>query len=141
MGKPGGFWTKTSSTSRTFRHYLTQISLVRLIFAKKSSIVLKLLAFPLVSVMLVSILMASPFVPLLGREYCTALILGASEEENNSNETSNGKSFESKFFVFRNFFAVDPSFNQEQNLTSLRYVFQVLEHTIEILDPPPKELV
>jgi hypothetical protein len=103
--------------------------------------VLKLLAFPIVSVMLVSILMASPFVPLLGREYSTALILGASEEENNSNETANGKNFESKFFVFRNFFPVDPSFYQEQNLTSLGYVFQLMEHTIEILDPPPRKLV
>ncbi|WP_159076274.1 hypothetical protein [Flagellimonas amoyensis] len=102
---------------------------------------LKLLAFPFVSVMLVTILMASPFVPLLGREYSTALILGASEEENNSNETTSSKNFESKFLVFRNFFPVDPSFKQEHNLTSLRYVFQVLEHTIEILDPPPRELV
>ncbi|WP_318343762.1 hypothetical protein [Flagellimonas baculiformis] len=102
---------------------------------------LKLLAFPIVSVMLVSILMASPFVPLLGREYSTALILGSSEEENNSHETTNGKNFESKFFVFRNFFAVDPYFNQEQHLSSLRYIFQVMEHTVEILDPPPRELV
>lgn len=102
---------------------------------------LKLLALPIVSVMLVSILMASPFVPLLGREYSTALILGASEEENNSHETASSKNFDSKFFVFRNFFPVDPSFNQEQNLGSLRYIFQVLEHTVEILDPPPRELV
>lgn len=102
---------------------------------------LRLLAFPFVSLMLVTILMASPYVPLLGREYCAAIILGASEEENNSNETTNSKNLESKFFLLRYFFPQDPSFQQEQNTGSLGYVFRTLDCTIEILDPPPKELV
>ncbi|MCR9263739.1 MAG: hypothetical protein NXH86_06250 [Flavobacteriaceae bacterium] len=102
---------------------------------------LRLLAFPFVSVMLVTILMTSPLVPLLGKEYCTAIILGSSEEENNSNETTGSKSFESKYFLLRNFFPVDTSFNQEQDFNSLGYIFPVLDYTVEILDPPPRRLI
>jgi len=102
---------------------------------------LRLLAIPFVSVMLVTILMASPFVPLLGRDYCAALIVGSSEEENNSNETSATKNFESKYFLLRNFFPVDSSFQQEKNLNSMGYIFPVLEFTVEILDPPPRILI
>ncbi len=112
----------------------------QLIFAQNGAM-LRLLAIPFVSVMLVTILMASPFIPLLGREYCTALIIGSSEEENNGNETSAIKNFESKYFLLRNFFPVDLSFQQEKNLTSLRYIFPVLEFTVEILDPPPRRLI
>jgi hypothetical protein len=112
----------------------------QLIFAQNGAM-LRLLAIPFISVILVTILMASPFVPLLGREYCTALIIGSSEEENNSNETAPTKNFESKYFLLRNFFPVDASFQQEKNLNSMGYIFPVLEYTIEILDPPPKGLI
>ncbi len=108
---------------------------------QKNCIVLRLLALPFVSVILVTILMASPFVPLLGKEYCTAIILGSSEEENNSKETTGSKNFESKFFLLRNFFPVDSILNQEKNLDALTYIFRVLDCTIEILDPPPKRLI
>jgi len=85
--------------------------------------------------------MASPFVPLLGKEYCTAIILGSSEEENNGKETTSSKNFESKFYSLWNFFSVNPSFSQEKDATAIDYVFRVLDYTIEILDPPPRRLI
>lgn len=102
---------------------------------------LRLLAIPFISVMLATILMASPFVPLLGRDYCAALIVGSSEEENNSSETAPIKNIESKYFLLRHFFPVDASFQQEKNFNSMGYIFPVLEFTLEILDPPPKRLI
>ncbi|MEW2920495.1 MULTISPECIES: hypothetical protein [Flavobacteriaceae] len=101
---------------------------------------LRLLAIPFVSVILVTILMASPFVPLLGRECCTAMIIGSSEEENNNHEPSTVNNFESKYFLLRNFFPLNSSLQQKENLNALGYIFPILEFTVEILDPPPKRL-
>lgn len=103
--------------------------------------IMRILATPFISFMLVSILMTSSFIPLLGQEYNTAIILGASEEENNTHDTSNSKTFDSKYFVYKNFFSADLSINQENGDNTLGYVFTILEITLEILDPPPRKLV
>lgn len=103
--------------------------------------ILRRLALPIVSIVMVTILMASPLAPLLGKDYCTLIILGSSEEENNSHDTAESKVFDGKFFLLKNFFALDSSLKQEKQHSTLAYAFTVLEHTIEILDPPPKKLV
>lgn len=103
--------------------------------------ILRRLALPMVSIVMVAILMATPLTPYLGKDYCTLMILGSSEEENNSHDTAESKIFDGKFFLLKNFFSVDSSLKQEQQNNTLMYAFTVLEHTIEILDPPPKKLV
>jgi len=90
--------------------------------------------------MLVTILMTSPLVPLLGKEYCTLMVLGSSEEENN-NEISSSKHVDGKYFLLKNFLPVDMSLQQEQNLYVSGYIFPELDFTIEILDPPPRKLI
>lgn len=102
---------------------------------------MRILALPLASFLMVFILMTSSFVPLLGKEYSTAIIFGSSEEENNTHDTSNNKTFDSKYFLYKSFFAMDPSINQEKSNNALGYVFAVLEFTLETLDPPPRKLV
>lgn len=102
---------------------------------------MRILAVPFISFVLVTILMTSSFIPLLGQEYSTAIILGSSEEENNTHDTSNNKTYDSKYFVYKNFFSTDLSINQEKGDNTLGYVFTILEITLEILDPPPRILV
>ncbi|MCK0161340.1 hypothetical protein [Allomuricauda sp. F6463D] len=102
---------------------------------------MRILAIPFISFLLVSILMTSVFVPFLGQEHSTAIILNASEEENNSHDTSSSKVFDNKCFVSKNFFTTDSSINQEKNDNTLGYVFTVLEFTLETLDPPPRRLI
>lgn len=101
---------------------------------------LKILALPLVSLVLVAILMTSPLTPFLGKDYCTALILGSSEEENNNHDIGGTKIFDGKYFMLKNFLPMGPYPKTEHQQNSLDYAFTVLEFTIEILDPPPKQL-
>lgn len=103
--------------------------------------ILRQLAIPIVSMILVAILMTSPLTPLLGKDYCTLMVLGSSEEENNSHDNLGSKVFEAKYFLLKNFFEIGPSILQEHHLNAQGYEFSVLEHTIEILDPPPRKLI
>ncbi|MCR9227298.1 MAG: hypothetical protein NXH90_07775 [Flavobacteriaceae bacterium] len=91
--------------------------------------------------MMVSILLTSSFIPLLGQEYSTAIILGSSEEENNTHDTLNNNTFDAKYFLSKSFFAMDPSQHQEKKGNASGYIFAVLEFTLETLDPPPRKLV
>ncbi len=102
---------------------------------------MRILAIPFISMLMVSILLTSSFIPLLGKEYCTAIILGSSEEENNTQDTSSSKTFDIKYFMSKSFISADTSINQEKNNNALGYAFAVLEFTLETLDPPPRKLV
>ncbi|MBA4745141.1 hypothetical protein [Flagellimonas halotolerans] len=102
---------------------------------------MRTLAIPFISFVMVTILLTSPFVPLMGREYSIAFILGSSEEENNTHDTSSSKTFDIKYFMSKSFISADPSINQEKNNDALGYAFAVLEFTLETLDPPPRKLV
>lgn len=102
---------------------------------------MRILAIPFISFVMVTILLTSSFVPLLGQEYNTAIILGSSEEENNTHDTSSSNTFDAKYFMSKSFFSANPSLNQEKNDNTSGYVFAILEFTIEILDPPPRKLV
>lgn len=101
---------------------------------------LKLLALPLVSLVFITILMTSPLIPLLEKDYSTAMILGSSEEEHNNHDNGGPQLFDSKYYLLKNFLSLGlfPKSDHQQNL--LDYAFTVLEYTIEILDPPPKQL-
>ncbi len=139
MDKPAGCQRKTSRPSKTFRQIRNGLGHISLHLQKKT--VLRILALPFVSAMLVTILLTAPLVPFLGKEYCTAMILGSSEEENNSHDLGESKIFDGKYFILKNFFSVDPTLNAEHHQNTLDYSFTVLEFTIEILDPPPKKLI
>ncbi len=103
--------------------------------------IMRILAIPFISIMMVSILLTSSFVPLLGQEYSIAIILGSSEEENNTHDTSSSNTFDAKYFMSKSFFSANPSLNQENNNNTSGYVFAVLEFTLETLDPPPRKLI
>ena len=98
------------------------------------------LAIPFISILMVSILLTSSFIPLLGQEYSTAIILGSSEEESNNHDTFSSNAFDSKYFMSKSFFSAGPSLNQDKNNNVSGYTFAVLEFTLEILDPPPRNL-
>ncbi len=102
---------------------------------------MRILAIPFISIMMVSILLTSSFIPLLGKEYSTAIVLGSSEEENNTHDSSTSNTFDAKYFMSKSFFSTDPSLNQEKNDNTSGYVFVILEFTVETLDPPPRKLV
>ncbi|MDF0714979.1 hypothetical protein PY092_02365 [Muricauda sp. 334s03] len=102
---------------------------------------MRILAIPFISIMMISILLTSSFIPLLGQEYSTAIILGSSEEENNTHDTSNSNTFDAKYFLSKSFFATNPSHHQEKSDSTSGYIFAVLEFTLETLDPPPRKLV
>lgn len=101
---------------------------------------LKILALPLVSLVLVTLLTTSPLIPLLGKDYCTAMILGSSEEEHNTHDTGATQLFDGKYFLLKNFLSLGSYPNAEHQHNTLDYAFTVLEFTIEILDPPPRSL-
>tara|TARA_B100000949_G_scaffold235538_1_gene259524 strand:- start:27939 stop:28247 length:309 start_codon:yes stop_codon:yes gene_type:complete len=102
---------------------------------------MRILAIPFISIMMISILLTSSFIPLLGQEYSTAIILGSSEEENNSHDTSSSNIFDAKYFLSKSFFTTNPTQYQEKRDNASGYLFAVLEFTLETLDPPPRKLV
>ncbi len=101
---------------------------------------LRILALPFVSLVLITILITSPLTPFLGKDYCTAMILGSSEEENNNHDIGGTKILDGKYFMLKNFLPMGLSPKTEKQQNSLDYAFTVLEFTIEILDPPPRQL-
>jgi hypothetical protein len=103
--------------------------------------IMRILAIPFISIMMVSILLTSSFIPLLGKEYSTAIILGSSEEENNTHDTSSSNTVDAKYFLSKSFFTTDPTVHQEKSDNASGYMFAVLEFTLETLDPPPRKLV
>jgi len=101
---------------------------------------MRILAIPFISIFMVSILLTTSFIPLLGQEYSTAIILGSSEEESNNHDTLSSNAFDSKYFMSKSFFSTGLFLNQDKNNNVSGYTFAVLEFTLEILDPPPRKL-
>ena len=103
---------------------------------------LKTIAFPFVSVLLIFSLLAAPVIPLLDKELSKSLVLKSSEEEKSSKKEESEKKFDELEGYIRNYFALSTEFlAQEQDFTTAGYLFPVLEYTVEILDPPPRRLM
>ncbi|WP_156102212.1 hypothetical protein [Muricauda sp. MAR_2010_75] len=102
---------------------------------------LRTIAFPFVSVLLIFSLLASPLIPFLDKEFSKTLVLSAEEEKSSKKEESE-KKFDEKDFFIKNYFAVSSDFlAQDKHYTTAGYLFPVLEYTVEILDPPPRRLI
>lgn len=103
---------------------------------------IRTLAFPFVSMLLIFSLLASPIIPFLDKELSKTLVMGSAEEEKSSKKEESEKKFDELDFFLRNYVPFSSDFlAQEQNYTTAGYLFPVLEYTIEILDPPPRRLI
>ena len=113
-----------------------------LLFLLKNGNLLKTIAFPFISLLLIFSLLAPSFLPFLEEDQSTSLVLDVDDtEKNNKKEESEKKSDEMDFFIKNNFVHIIAIFAHRQEYNLSGYLFPSLEYTIEILDPPPRRLV
>ncbi|TXJ93843.1 hypothetical protein [Flagellimonas pelagia] len=103
---------------------------------------LKKLVFPILSMLLMGCLLASPLIPFLDKELGKTMAFGSSEEEKSNKKEEAEKNFDELDLYLKNY--IDVSFfqvPQQRTICSAGYVFPSLEFSMEILDPPPKKLI
>ncbi|NVN17214.1 hypothetical protein GUA46_02585 [Muricauda sp. HICW] len=102
---------------------------------------MKTLLFPIISLLLIFALSVSPIVPLLDKELGKTMIIGAAEEEKSS-KTITIKKFDEADTFYKYFFeSHNQHFSQDSSMGYLGYIFPFSDYTVEILDPPPRNLV
>ena len=102
---------------------------------------LKNVLHAIISLVLISALTVSPLLPFLDKELGKTMVIGAAEEENNSNNGETNKKFDEidgyiKYYLE---LANNPVF-QQQNQDDIGYLLPISDYIVEILDPPPRKL-
>jgi hypothetical protein len=69
------------------------------------------------------------------------MVISAAEEENNGNNGETDKKFDEIDAYIKYYLEIanNPIF-QQQNADGSGYLFPISDHTVEILDPPPRKL-
>ncbi|WP_375587651.1 hypothetical protein [Flagellimonas aurea] len=102
---------------------------------------MKTLLFPMISLLLIFALSVSPIIPLLDKESGKTIVIGAAEEEKSS-ETFTIKKFDEADTFYKYFFdSHNQHFSLDSSLGYLGYIFPFSDYTVEILDPPPRNLM
>tara|TARA_R110002012_G_scaffold121510_2_gene271047 strand:+ start:16593 stop:17012 length:420 start_codon:yes stop_codon:yes gene_type:complete len=137
MAKQVGYRRKTSRKSRTFKEKFLLLIYISL-FLIKFAVVLKSIAFPLISLILVLSISASPIIPLLDEEMGKIMVIGAAEEE--STKVITIEKFDEGDTFFKYFHEIaNQQILLDNPMTHLRYIFPTSDCTLEILDPPPRK--
>lgn len=100
---------------------------------------LKTIAFPLISLVLIFSVLAPSIMPLMDKDSAIVILMDNNEEEK-SNEKESEKKFSEKD-LFLNHFAVNGSFFIQSNESEdTGYLFLISDFKAEILLPPPENL-
>ena len=102
---------------------------------------LKTIVHSIISLLLISALTVSPLIPFLDKELGQTMVISAAEEENNGNNGETNKKFDEIDAYIKYYLEIanNPIF-QQQNADGSGYLFPISDHTVEILDPPPRKL-
>lgn len=102
---------------------------------------LKSVLHAIISLVLISALTVSPLIPFLDKELGKTMVIGAAEEENNSNNGETNKKFDEidAYIKYYLELANNPVF-QQQNQDDIGYLLPISDYIVEILDPPPRKL-
>lgn len=102
---------------------------------------LKTIVHSIISLLLISALTVSPLIPFLDKELGKTMVISAAEEENNGNNGETDKKFDEIDAYIKYYLEIanNPIF-QQQNADGSGYLFPISDHTVEILDPPPRKL-
>ncbi|MHA7863282.1 hypothetical protein [Flagellimonas marinaquae] len=102
---------------------------------------LKTIVHSIISLLLISALTVSPLIPFLDKELGKTMVISAAEEENNGNNGETNKKFDEIDAYIKYYLEIanNPIF-QQQNADGSGYLFPISDHTVEILDPPPRKL-
>ena len=94
-----------------------------------------------ISLVLISALTVSPLLPFLDKELGKTMVIGAAEEENNSNNGETNKKFDEIDAYIKYYLELvnNPVF-QQQNQDHIGYLLPISDYIVEILDPPPRKL-
>jgi len=103
--------------------------------------VLKNVLHAIISLVLISALTVSPLLPFLDKELGKTMVIGAAEEENNSNNGETNKKFDEIDAYIKYYLELvnNPVF-QQQNQDHIGYLLPISDYIVEILDPPPRKL-
>lgn len=102
---------------------------------------MKTILYPIISLLLILTISASPVIPLLDKELGkTIAVTGAEEEKGNKIITIKKFDEEDTFnkYVFE---SNHQPISQEHTIGFLGYFFSISDYTMEILDPPPRKLI
>lgn len=102
---------------------------------------LKNVLHAIISLVLISALTVSPLLPFLDKELGKTMVIGAAEEENNSNNGETNKKFDEIDAYIKYYLELvnNPVF-QQQNQDHIGYLLPISDYIVEILDPPPRKL-
>ena len=102
---------------------------------------LKTIVHSIISLLLISALTVSPLLPFLDKELGKTMVIGAAEEENNSNNGETNKKFDEIDAYIKYYLELvnNPVF-QQQNQDHIGYLLPISDYIVEILDPPPRKL-
>ena len=102
---------------------------------------LKNVLHAIISLVLISALTVSPLLPFLDKELGKTMVIGAAEEENNSNNGETNKKFDEIDAYIKYYLELvnNPVF-QQQNQDDIGYLLPISDYIVEILDPPPRKL-
>ena len=101
----------------------------------------KTFLFPFISLLLILAISVSPIIPLMDKELGEKIVVGDTEEEK-SNKILTIKKFD-EADIYNKYFLdlVNQPILQEHSLGFVGYIFPISDYTVEILDPPPKNLI
>lgn len=102
---------------------------------------MKTILYPIISLFLILTISASPIVPLLDKELGKTMVIGGSEEEK-STKLFTIKKFDEADTLIKYFsFSIHQPILQNSPEDYVGYIFPISDYTVEILDPPPRNLV
>lgn len=103
---------------------------------------MKTFLFSTVSLLLMLATLASPLIPLLDTELGKTIVVGTAEEESSNKKGDTEIKFDEldAYFKFYLEFTSNQIF-ENQPKSFLAYLFTSSDYTVEILDPPPRNLV
>ncbi|SDQ11356.1 hypothetical protein [Flagellimonas zhangzhouensis] len=100
------------------------------------------LIIPVFAIILVGSLLVTPLIPLLDKELGKTIMLTSGEEEESSSMEEMMKKFDETTFYIKYFSELRHELvKQNQLITYSGYLFPTSDHTLEILDPPPRQLM
>ncbi|MBW8242409.1 hypothetical protein K1F50_06315 [Muricauda oceani] len=102
---------------------------------------MKTFLYPIIALLLILSISASPIIPLLDKELGKTMVIGSAEEEKSSKVITIKKFDEEDTFNKYVFESNHQYISQEHNIRFIGYFFSVSDYTVEILDPPPRKLV
>ncbi|WP_318310798.1 hypothetical protein [Flagellimonas crocea] len=102
----------------------------------------KTIVLPFISFVLALTLLAAPVVPFLDKQEGKSMMYGSAEEEE-SGEKENAETKFDETIVFVSFYTDSSGHQifQKQPKDFSGYLFPTSDHTVEILDPPPRKLI